>query len=260
MSSLRHAPARLAAAGLLLVAVWEIAVLARARRSEPSPEDWQAAAAAIPSTLGTDGLIVFAPRWLDPVGRLWLGDRISLAQAARMDAVRYREVWEVSTRGGSAAEVRGQPAVSEQYFGPIRVRRFVRDAPEVTWDLAAASKICEVDFEPRRGVVFELGHEYAQPRRVFRQVTLGTELQLYAGLAGYQTRADNRSTAVVQAMVDGREVARGFVGNESGWVALPAAATTPGAHDVEIIARVQDASGRIHLAVCVAAESRARRP
>ena len=260
MTSLRRAPARLAVVGLLVVATWEIAVLARARRSAPSPEDWKAASAAIPSTLAKDALIVFAPRWIDPVGRLWLGDRISLEKVGRMDAVRYREIWEVSIRGASAPEVREQDAVSEQNFGTIRVRRFVRNAPTVSWDLAAESKICEVDFEPRRGILLELSHQYAQSRRVFQQVSLGTELQLYAGLAGIQARADNRSTAAVQVMVDGREVARGLVANEGGWVALPRAATTPGPHDVEIIARVQDARGQVHLAVCVAAESRGKRP
>jgi len=260
MTALRRASARLGTAGLLLVAIWEIAVLTHARQSEPSSGDWQAAAASIPSSPGREALIVFAPRWIDPVGRLWLGDRISLEQAGRMDTVRYREIWEVSIRGASAPEVRDQKAVSEQNFGPLRVRRFVRDVPSVIWDLTPESKTCEIDFEPRRGILLELGHEYAQPRRTFQQVNLGTDLVLYAGLAGYQTRADNRSTALVQAMVDGREVTRGFVGNQSGWVALPAAATAPGPHDVEIIARVQNALGRVHLAVCVAAESRTRRP
>lgn len=259
MTTLRHARARLAAAGLVLLAGWEVAVLVAARRSEPLPEDWKAAAAAIPASSANDALIVFAPRWIDPVGRLWLGDRISVDQAARMDAVRYREVWEVSIRGASAPEVRGEPAISEQNFGSIRVRRFVRDAPAVTWDLANESRICEVDFEPRRGVLLELGHAYAQARRVFRQVNLGTQLQVYAGLAGYQTRSENRSTAAIQAMVDGREIARGFAGNDSGWVALPMAETLPGPHDVEIVARVQDPRGPVHLSVCVAAEARTRR-
>ena len=259
MTTLGRARARLAAAGLVLVAAWEVGVLVAARRSEPLPEDWKAAAAAIPASSARDVLIVFAPRWIDPVGRLWLGDRIPLDQAARMDAVRYREVWEVSIRGASAPEVRGDPAVSERNFGPIRVRRFVREAPTVTWDLASESRICEVDFEPRRGVRLELGHPYAQARRMFQQVNLGTQLQVYAGLAGYQTRSDNRSTALIQTMVDGREVARGLAGNDSGWVALPMAATMPGPHEVEIVARVQDPRGRVHLSVCVAAEARTRR-
>src|SRR4051812_1822482 len=100
--------ARLAAAGLALLAVWEVVVLVSAGQSAPSPRDWQTAAAAIPATLHDDQLIVFAPRWIDPVGRQWLGGRMSLDQVARMDAVRYREIWEVSIRGASAPELAGQ--------------------------------------------------------------------------------------------------------------------------------------------------------
>jgi hypothetical protein len=259
IAAMRHARARLAAAALVLVAAWEVAVLVSARRSEPSPEDWKAVAAAVAARSGNDALIVFAPRWIDAVGRLWLGDRISVDQAARMDAIRYREVWEVSIRGASAPEVAGEPAVSEQTFGAIRARRFIREAPTVTWDLTKESRIHEVDFEPRRGILLELHHPYDQARSVFLRVNLGDQLQVYAGLADYRTRSDNRSTAMIQTMVDGREVARGFVGNDSGWVALPIAATAPGPHDVEIVARVQEPRGRVDLSVCVAAEARTRR-
>ena len=258
--TLRRFRARLAAAALLLVAVWEVTVLVSARRSEPSAADWRAVAAAIPATPRDDRLILFAPRWLDPVGRLWLGDRISLDQAARMDAVRYREVWEVSVRGASAPEVVGRPAVSEQGFGPILVRRFVREAPAVTWSLTEGARICEIDFEPRRGVILDLRNPFDQGQRVFRQVDLGDQLQVYAGLADYKRRSDNRSQALIQTLVDGREVARGIVGNDDGWVALPMATTPSGAHDVEFIVRVQDPRGPIDLSVCVAAEARVRRP
>jgi hypothetical protein len=240
--------------------VWEVTVLVSARRREPSSDDWRALAAALPAALREDQLIVFAPRWIDPLGRRWLGNRLSLDHAARMDAVRYREVWEVSIRGASAPEVRGEPAVSEQNFGPILVRRFLRDGPAVTWKLTDGSRLCEIDFEPRRGVLLDLHHPFDQRRVVFRQVELGDQLQVYAGLADYKKRSRNRSKAAIQALVDSREAARGIVGNDDGWVALPMASTRRGTHDVEIIARVQDPRGPLDLSVCVAAEARRRRP
>jgi hypothetical protein len=240
--------------------VWEVMVLSAARQSTPAPADWRAVAAAIPAALRDDQLILFAPRWIDPVGRQWLGSRLTLDHVARMDAVRYREIWEVSVRGASAPEVAAEPAVSEQSFGALRVRRFIRNAPTVTWNLGAGSRICEVDFEPRRGLLLELRQQFDQGRRIFPQVPLGDQLQVYAGLGDYKKRSDNRSKALVQAMVDGREVTRGFVANDDGWVALPIAATRAGAHDVEIVARVQDPHGPIDLSVCVAAEARTRQP
>ena len=116
-----------------------------------------------------------------------------------------------------------------------------------------------MDFEPRRGAVLDIRRAFGQAQRVYRQVNLGDQLQVYIGLADYKKRLVNRSQALVQAMVDGREVARGFAGNDTGWVALPIAATPPGSHDVEILARVQDPRGPIELSICVAAEARARR-
>jgi hypothetical protein len=83
---------------------------------------------------------------------------------------------------------------------------------------------------------------------------------VYAGLANYRTRYENRATARLQVLVDGREVSRGDVGNESGWLALPAVSTNPGPHRVELVARVHDSRGAIHLALCVAAEARTLLP
>ena len=260
MSALRRYRARLGAGGLLLLTVWEISVLVVARESAPTARDWQDAAATVRAAAGPDALVVFAPRWIDPVGRLWLGDRISPDQAARMDTARYRQVFELSIRGADALDVSGESAVTDQRFGQLRVRQFVRRAPSVSWTLTDNAHIHEVDFLPRKSVLFELGGAYDQQRLAFARVTLGAELHVYAGLADYKIRADNRATALLRVMVDGEEVARGTVGNESGWLALPVVATRPGTHDVEFVARVQDPRLPIHLALAVAAESRTPQP
>jgi hypothetical protein len=123
--------------------------------------------------------------------------------------------------------------------------------------LSERSHVHEVDFQPRKGILLELHHPLAQQRAVYPHVLLGTELHVYAGLANYRVRYENRAEALLQVMVDGREVSRALVGNESGWTALPVAATQPGAHDIELVARVQGgARPATHLALCVAAESR----
>ena len=260
MTKLGRFRGRVAAGALALVAIWEIGVLVTVRDSAPAPADWRAAAAAVRAAADQDALVVFAPRWIDPVGRRWLGDRISLDQAARMDAARYREVWEVSIRGAIAPEVAGAAPASAQTFGRVRVRRFIRAAPTITWDLRAQSRIHEIDFEPRKAVLLELRQPYEQRRLDFRQVNLGAELVVYAGLASVSARSENRATALLQVMVDGQEVIRASVANGSGWLALPMARTQPGLHDVEFLARVQDSHGPIHLALCVAAEGRTPSP
>lgn len=247
---------RAGAAALLLLALWEIGVLLHARESAPTDENWRAASRAVREAADKDALIVFAPRWIDPVGRLWLGDRISIDQAARMDAVRYRQVWEVSVRGAAAPDVAREAPISERWFGAVRVREFVRPAPAIAWDTRSRSQLQEVDFEPRRGVVLELRRADDERRARFDRVDLGTELQAYAGLANYRSRQENRGTALLRILVDGREVTRGLVDNESGWRPFPMARIEPGVHDVEFVARVDHASGPIVLSVSVAAESR----
>ena len=62
---------------------------------------------AVTADFKTGDLIVFAPRWLDPVGRRWLGSLLTVADAGRLDDARYARVWEVSIRGAGAG-IRGQ--------------------------------------------------------------------------------------------------------------------------------------------------------
>lgn len=251
---------RLAATALLLLSGWEVAVLVNVRRRAPVDDDWRSVSAAIHRSARPGALILFAPRWIDPVGRQWLGDRISISQAARMDAARYGEIWEVSTRGAAAPEVARLTPDSDARFGAIRLRHFTREAPTVVWDLTSQSQLCEVDFEPRSGVRLELTHAGDERRVAVRGVRLGTELQAYGGVSDYLWRRENRATVQLTVLVDGKDVSRIAIGNDSGWTRLPAAVTSPGVHDVELRATIPDSSpSPVRAALCVAAEARETR-
>ena len=71
-------------------------------------------------------LIVFAPRWNDPVGRLHLGDLIPVEMAGRLDGERYGRIWELDIRGARAPETRGLTAAEVHDVGGVTVRRFER--------------------------------------------------------------------------------------------------------------------------------------
>jgi len=260
MRSLRDYRARAGAAVLVLLATWETGVLISVRRSAPTEADWRAASDFVHRAASDGALIVFAPQWIDPVGRLWLGDRIAVKQVARMDDARYGEIWEISTRGASYAGVSGRTPAVQRRFGALLVREFLQPGATVTWELTDRSRIQEIDFAPRHGIVVELGRLDDERRLRFDDVQLGTELQVFAGLADYRTRYDNRATALLSVMVDGREVTRGYAGNNSGWVPLPPASTVPGLHRVELLAQVGDRHGPVHIDLCVAAEARSRVP
>jgi hypothetical protein len=164
----RRVLASLAPAALLaLIAIWQVAAVGCAEKRVPADEDWARAAAHVRERHAPDELIVFAPAWLDPVGRLHLGDRIPIEMAARMDAARYRAIWELSARRARAPETRGLVPSHEVRFGGVRVRRYEQEPAEVVTDFvdafAAASTegswaqrpqvaLEEVAFSPRRCV------------------------------------------------------------------------------------------------------------
>lgn len=255
---LRERPATLAAAAVLVLAVWEIATLARVRAAAPREADWRAAAAAVEADLEPRDLVVFAPAWVDPVGRMALGHRLSLDDLARMDAARYARIWELSIRGARAPETAGlgRPAF-DRVFGAVRVRRYDRPAgaaAEVVWALHDQAPVAEVAHRPHRCVILR-----PPAKRDAGTVTLGSQLVVTAGLSDVWARRDNRAFARLDVIVDGEKVTSAVVGNDSGWVALPVVSTIPGPHQVRFEAAIEPSRGdpkKARIELCVAAEAR----
>ncbi len=247
-----------AGALLLALALWEVGILVHAHHAEPADSHWRRAAAAVATARESGDLIVFAPDWADPLARMYAGDMMTVDQAARMDAARYGRIWELSIRGARSPETRDLgPAVYDETFGQVRVRRWQRRAPVVTWDLRATAKLLEVDFTPRLCVPINI--ERRQPGVLDAgTVRLGRQLSVYAGLSDFRSRKENRSYADLRVYVDDRDVTRAVVGNESGWLRLPPATLTPGDHHVVFVASVDPDRGKkdpSHLSLCVMAES-----
>lgn len=249
---------RALAAALVAIAIWEIGVLVQARVSAPTDADWRAATAAVDAAIKPGELVVFAPAWVDPVGRRWLGHHLSLDEAGRMDAARYAGIWEVTIRGAVAPDVRGLGApASDTRHGAVRVRHFVQAPATVTWDLGARAGLYEVGFTPRRCLRVGAPQPGGPPaRQKFTDVELGTELVVAAGLTDFRARKENWSTARLAVLVDGVEVSSGELTNEGGWVHLAPAVTTPGRHEVILEATVARVGEKTDLGVCVAAEAR----
>jgi len=251
---LRGRPALVMTALLVLLAAWEIGQLAYVHAAAPGDSDWKAATALIRAELrpGQD-LIVFAPDWVDPLGRKWLGDELTLDDLGRMDAARYARIWEVTVRGAEPPETEhlGAPTYTV-HFGGVRVRRFEQKPAVVTWAPQQGQEIQEVAHAPRRCVRGTGRHDY-------HAVSLGSTLQVYAGLADVWARKENRAFARVRVLVDGQEVGATSVGNDDGWKRLAPIATTPGLHEVSFDVALDPERGdprRARLDVCLAAEAR----
>lgn len=265
MSALSPRPTPLAALpALLLVAIslWEVCAAGRDAAAVPGDAAWHAAAERVRAGYRPGDLIVFAPAWIDPVGRMQLGDLISLDAAARMDAARYGRIWELAIRGARSPDTAGLAPVSTHDDGGVAVRFYERAPAIVVGDvldrLASVPagrarptlELAEVGFAPHR--CLQVSPAPGAPLRiVFPGFPLGRELVGYVGIADVFTRRDVRSPGRLDVELAGKIVASAESGVDDGWVRF-AAATPPGPADLTFIARATDAGRRI----CFAAEAR----
>ena len=236
---------------LVLVSLWETVAARRDATSVPDDAAWTAAEHVVRADYRPGDLIVFAPPWVDPVGRLHLGDLIPVEMAARMDDARYGRIWELSIRG--AARFEGHPVFEREVDG-ITVRRYERAPAVVLSDVFAppggpAPVIAEVGFEPHRCI--QLVPAPGHPATITLPMQLGSTLVGYAGLADVFTRRDIRAPGTLAVSIAGREIARVSPGVDDGWMRWQAA-TTPGPADVTFTASA-DAPQRL---ICFAAEAR----
>lgn len=249
--------AALVAVALVAIAVWEIVTIRRARATPD--EDWAAAATLVRERYRPGDLIVFAPGWADPIGRLHLGDLIPIDYAARMDTARFARIWELSIRGARAPDVDRTP-VETLTAGGVTIRRYEQTPPPIVADLRTllstvrleggrrpTLELAEIGFEPRRciQVIPDAGKTV---RVTFPALPAGT-LVGYAGLADIFTRRDIRRPGRLIVEIDGRAVTEIAPGIDDGWV--PFATEIPGG-DVTIVASA-DAPNR---QLCFAAEVR----
>jgi len=246
---------------LVLVSLWEVVAARCDATSVPGDAAWTRAAQVVRAQHQPGDLIVFAPSWADPVGRLHLGDLIPVEMAARMDAARYGRIWELSIRGADAPEVAGLHAVLDQDVDGIRVRRFERAPAVVLADVRDALPtakqeggggqvvVAEVGFEPHRCI--QVTPVPGRPVKITMTLPLGTKLVGYAGLADVFTRRDIRAPGSLAVEIAGKQVAHVTPGVDDGWVRFEAP-TTPGSAEVTFIASA-DAPQRL---ICFAAEAR----
>ena len=254
---------------LVVISLWEVCAARRDASSVPGDAAWHAAAERVRAGYRPGDLIVFAPAWIDPVGRMQLGDLISLDAAARMDAARYGRIWEVAIRGARSPDTAGlAPAWAQDDDDDdddgdgVAVRFYERVPAIVVGDvldrLATATtsgarptlELAEVGFAPHR--CLQVSPAPGVPLRIaFPAFPLGRELVGYVGIADVFTRRDVRSPGRLDVELAGTIIASAAPGVDDGWVRF-AAPTTPGRADVTFIARASDANRRI----CFAAEAR----
>jgi hypothetical protein len=275
----RRLPIFLAAA-VALIAVVETANALIAPLRVPAPRDWEAAAAAVRAKKKPDDLIVFAPHWVDELGRAHLGDLISVEMAGHADADRYARVWEVSIRGEHAPETSGARLVEESRFGKVRVALYEKPSVEVVYDFTShaadarvtqsfafgngAEQPCyrdgtgfrcagtrveprtlEMDFLPRRGMLVPVDGGRVT-RLEYPDITLGKSLIIHTGIHDYISRKRGDGVVDLRVLVDGVEKLAVKTGNADNWrrYEIDTSSISNGTHSVRFEIRAADAAWR----------------
>lgn len=97
--------------------------------------DWKAAKQVVEKKLRPEDLLLFAPKWEDPVGRAEMGDGLaSLARTARPDESRFPRAVEVSARGKHRPELEGWKLLEEERVGRLVVGVYENPSPVTVLD------------------------------------------------------------------------------------------------------------------------------
>jgi len=102
-------------------------------------DDWAKARSAVQAAAHPDDLVVFAPFWVDPLGREhFKQDLATVEREARPDDTRFPRAFEVSIRGAHLPELDGWTAEGKEHFGAITVTTWKNPSPvKVIDDLVA---------------------------------------------------------------------------------------------------------------------------
>jgi hypothetical protein len=85
--------------------------------------DWRAASTLVGKIVKDDDLIVFAPSWVDPIGRMYLGDELMTPKrVGRAEDDRFERAIQVGIRGETDPSIEQWPVLEEHDVGRITVR------------------------------------------------------------------------------------------------------------------------------------------
>jgi hypothetical protein len=131
---------------LLPLPAFELARHAAIVSSVPRDEDYRAAAAFVRAQLQPRDLVTSAPGFIDPIVRMYLGDRMSLAMVGRSDDSAYERMWVLSIRDDLPSDVPRTAAALTRQFGAVRVLRYELGKSRVLFDFVNAWSGAQASF------------------------------------------------------------------------------------------------------------------
>jgi hypothetical protein len=212
--------------GLFLMLVglgtWETGATLHQHFTAPREEDWRALAEKLGVAHKPAEPILFAPAWIDPLGRQYFGHLIPFELNLLSDVDRFSRVWQVSIRDARHPWLVGLSPRQSWTLGGITVSLFEKPAQEVLFDFTRQVQRAQVDrvgdallhcpwqekrfaCDRQRGwnwvgpYLAEVNHHpyrciYAHPvdgnlmRLTFTAVPLGQTLVGYTGIDNFENR------------------------------------------------------------------------
>ncbi len=117
----------LLALGVPLFGLFELGLHFKQTHDVVDESSWKMAKEQTLAFAKPEDLVIFAPRWIEPVGNEHFGDVMSLERAAFADVSRYPHAVEVSAHGASRKELADWKTVTTKHAGDLDV--FLKENP-----------------------------------------------------------------------------------------------------------------------------------
>jgi hypothetical protein len=122
-------------AAIPAIGLFELAAHVAQTHEVVSDDDWKAARDYVAAQAKREDLVTFAPRWVDPIGRMQFGPAVAtLEREARPDETRFPRAFEVSIRGGHDPSLEGWKRTDSRRFGAVSVATLENPSAAVVLD------------------------------------------------------------------------------------------------------------------------------
>ena len=218
----------------------------------PSDSDWRSAIEYVSQQrdVASEPLL-FAPSWIEPLGRLYAGPALNLSMMTLSDIEKFKRVWLVSIRDTTHHWLLAKKPVSSKRFGLVDVRLYQQNPTKILTDFRAELSAATVTLSGEKKVtcphqagrfscsrtrswnwvglhVAEVGHRpygciYAHPvdRHTltisFPDVRVGSQLAIYTGIDDFENRKLSKTPVRMRVRANNNELAAILHGNGDDW-------------------------------------------
>ncbi len=118
-----------------MIGLVELVLHVQQTHAAPTTEDWKAAKADVEKNVEPADLVTFAPRWVDPIGRMTFGSELANEEReAYPDVSRFPRAFEVSIRGEHNPDLADWKQTGRSSFGGVTVTTLENPHPVVLVD------------------------------------------------------------------------------------------------------------------------------